>query len=568
MNKFQVKLTGPDNNYPERATLKVGDSVKLYQDANNKFSQNAVQVATTDNRVLGFVAENVDAKHQTKSSKELYVSFGQSDYVTGIVVKELGMSRGCTQFLIDVNINPMTNQKQQSQVDTDTLYVEMTLGGARLIYKELTALTADIALNGSSEQVTIVAEGDKLIAEYNNGKAGLLKETDSSTMFVKDGEDFLPSVENKRIENELLHRMVSEFGQEGTVFEGTVLLDGTKLITYVKLPKSIREEAIIRFGVGEVISRVVKENILSEKEAKEILSVMQDSGFDEDLIKRSFATMVKYEQEAMKLIPKKPETLFIGPELVEETMFYATLGKGQHLLFEGAKGLGKNHLSEQIAWMLQRPLLELPINSELDNSTLFGNNSVKYDEKGNMSVGFDPEVLIRGAEMGAIVVADEMNTGLASILSGANGLWDSRRRISVPGYKTIVAHPNFITIATINPGYMGTDELNEATAERFVPIVFETDVKIDKIIKSHFPKINKRNLDLMKKTFDDMQKLVRDGRIEEKSITIRGFLVAAEATLNGKKLHKAMITNVAHRARDLDDRKTLKNLIQDNIGNE
>lgn len=570
MEKVFIKLTGPDNLYPARANLKEGDSVKLFQDANNKHSENAVQITTVDNQILGYVSENADAKHSAKSSKEIYVSFGASDYLTGIVTKSLGMSRGSTQFLVEVLLNPMTNGQAAPKVtDTDTQFVEMELGGARSVYKELATLTADIALDGKKQEVEVVSENGKLIAMYNGGKAGVFKESDAKTMFtLADGDSFIPA-KDTRMENELLIRIVTEFGQEGTKFEGHVLLEGKSLKAYIALPKNVRDEASIRYGVGEVITRVVSEGICDEKTAKKIFSVMQENGFDEDLVKRCFATFTTYPEEYKQLIPKEPDTLFIGKELVHEVMFYLSMGeRSRHLLFEGAKGLGKNVLAEQAAWMLQRPLLELAVNSGTDNTSLFGSQTVSYDDKGQMTIEYSPEVLIRGAEVGAIVVVDEMNTGIQSIFSGANGLWDKRGRISVPGYRTVVAHKNFATISTINPGYTGTMDLNEATAERFIPILFESDVLIKDIIIKHFPKVSKRNLNLLGSIFDDMQKLVRDGRIEATSITIRGMIDAAEATTYGMKLHKALITNVANRSRDYDDRKTLKNLITDSVGNE
>ena len=47
---------------------------------------------------------------------------------------------------------------------------------------------------------------------------------------------------------------------------------------------------------------------------------------------------------------------------------------------------------------------------------------------------------------------------------------DYRRCIDIPGYDQIRLHPASRFIATMNYGYAGTRELNEALASRFVVI--------------------------------------------------------------------------------------------------
>ena len=47
---------------------------------------------------------------------------------------------------------------------------------------------------------------------------------------------------------------------------------------------------------------------------------------------------------------------------------------------------------------------------------------------------------------------------------------DHRRRIDIPGYNRILLHPATRFIGTMNYGYAGTRELNEALVSRFMGI--------------------------------------------------------------------------------------------------
>ena len=53
-------------------------------------------------------------------------------------------------------------------------------------------------------------------------------------------------------------------------------------------------------------------------------------------------------------------------------------------------------------------------------------------------------------------------------LAVLHSLLDYRRMMDIPGYDLLELHPATRFIATMNYGYAGTRELNEALASRFV----------------------------------------------------------------------------------------------------
>ena len=72
--------------------------------------------------------------------------------------------------------------------------------------------------------------------------------------------------------------------------------------------------------------------------------------------------------------------------------------------------------------------------------------------------------------MGGFGVLDEINMEKNESLAVLHATLDFRRIIDVPGYDRITLHPATRFIATMNYGYAGTRELNEALMSRFMVI--------------------------------------------------------------------------------------------------
>lgn len=66
---------------------------------------------------------------------------------------------------------------------------------------------------------------------------------------------------------------------------------------------------------------------------------------------------------------------------------------------------------------------------------------------------------------------------------------DYRRSIDVPGYDKIELHPAARFIGTMNYGYAGTKELNEALVSRFLVIQMpdQNEETLEKIFTTSFP---------------------------------------------------------------------------------
>ena len=98
------------------------------------------------------------------------------------------------------------------------------------------------------------------------------------------------------------------------------------------------------------------------------------------------------------------------------------------------------------------------------------------------------------AEYGGFGILDEINMAKNDAVSVLHATLDYRRSIDVPGYDKIDLHPAARFIGTMNYGYAGTKELNEALVSRFLVIDMpaQTEESLEFIFHRMFPNIKKR----------------------------------------------------------------------------
>lgn len=80
----------------------------------------------------------------------------------------------------------------------------------------------------------------------------------------------------------------------------------------------------------------------------------------------------------------------------------------------------------------------------------------------NGEVQFRPGPVYECATRGGFGVFDEINMARNEAMAVLHSLLDYRRRIDIPGYRMIEVDPACRFIATMNYGYSGTREMNEA----------------------------------------------------------------------------------------------------------
>ena len=158
--------------------------------------------------------------------------------------------------------------------------------------------------------------------------------------------------------------------------------------------------------------------------------------------------------EAETRIPV-PQCLYYGTEVWESAA--AALLCGQHLLLAGPKATGKNVLAENLAAVFGRPVWDVSMYVNVDAAALIGADTLQKGE-----VVFREGPICRCARLGGFGVLDEVNMAKNEALAVLHATLDHRRVIDVPGYERITLDEATRFIGTMNYGYAGTRELNEA----------------------------------------------------------------------------------------------------------
>ena len=205
------------------------------------------------------------------------------------------------------------------------------------------------------------------------------------------------------------------------------------------------------------------------------------------------------------------------------------MGNGSDLLV-GDKATGKNMLAENLAHAFGRPLWNVSFHINMDASYMIGTDTFRDGQ-----VTFRPGPVYESALKGGFCVLDEINMARNEALAVLHSALDFRRVINVPGYDSICVHPAARFIATMNYGYAGTRELNEALTSRFMVIHMPqiSAENLEKLIRRGFPTMKKTYVSQFVGLFNDIEKKCESGELSSRVLDLRGMLDAISLMKSG-----------------------------------
>ena len=264
--------------------------------------------------------------------------------------------------------------------------------------------------------------------------------------------------------------------------------------------------------------------------------------------------------EAVRNRISEPKIPFYGKEILE--MAIAALLQGSNLLLTGGKATGKNILAENLAWMFGRPSYNISFNVNTDSSSLIGTDTFRNNE-----VQLRKGSVYRCAEEGGFGVFDEINMAKNDAASVLHATLDYRRMIDVPGYERIELHPATRFIGTMNYGYAGTRELNEALVSRFLVIDMPelSEENLKKIIRHDYPEIKEAAEDAFCGLFLDLQTKAQNSEISTKALDLRGLLGALGAVEIGLKPYQAVQMGITNKAFDIFEKEIVSDMVMTRI---
>lgn len=293
---------------------------------------------------------------------------------------------------------------------------------------------------------------------------------------------------------------------------------------------------------------------------KDLIEFLKTEGVSSGLLSRVTEYRSQYGGEQLpenisRRVPQ-PEVTYYGKTVWEKAI--AALLSGENLLLAGPKATGKNVLAENLAFLFGRPLWDVSFHVSVDAAYLIGTDT--YD--GN-KVTFRPGPIHNCATFGGFGVLDEINMARNEALAVLHSTLDFRHVIDVAGYDRIHVSPAARFIGTMNYGYAGTRDLNEALCSRFaildMPLISEND--LDRLLADVFPSMKEKIRRQFLSLFYEIEKKAEAAEISERALDLRGLIDAIRLMDKGISSGDALEMCIVNKTFDAYERKLVSDVI-------
>ena len=291
------------------------------------------------------------------------------------------------------------------------------------------------------------------------------------------------------------------------------------------------------------------------------LKFLEEQGVSSSLINKivKFREVYPVSDEVKNRIIK-PAIPFYGKDILE--MAIAGILQGQNLLLTGPKATGKNILAENLAYIFNRPSYNISFHVNTNSGDLIGTDTFEDNE-----VKLRKGSIYRCAEYGGFGILDEINMAKNDAVSVLHATLDHRRSIDVPGYDKIEMDDATRFIGTMNYGYAGTKELNEALVSRFLVIDMpgQNEETLEYVFKTKFPTIKEEALKQWIGLFLDLQLKADNSEITTKALDLRGMIGALRTISCGLKPSLAVKMGVVNKCFDIFEKEIVQDVVMTRI---
>ncbi len=253
---------------------------------------------------------------------------------------------------------------------------------------------------------------------------------------------------------------------------------------------------------------------------------------------------------------QSPRFTYYGREVWEEAI--CSLLAGQNLLLSGPKATGKNVLAENLAFLFGRQSWNISFHINVDASYLIGSDT--FD---GSRVVFRPGPVYQVAREGGFGILDEINMAKNEAVAVLHATLDHRRIIEVSGYDRIALHPAARFIATMNYGYAGTREINEALGSRFaviqMPVITEKQLSL-LLLREHRD-MSAQMVKQLCAVFYELCAKAESAEISARAVDLRGILDASGLMALGLRPLEAMDMCISNKVFDSTERAIIHDLI-------
>lgn len=251
-----------------------------------------------------------------------------------------------------------------------------------------------------------------------------------------------------------------------------------------------------------------------------------------------------------------PRFHYLGKDILEKAICALLCEK--NLLLAGPKATGKNVLAENLAWIFGRPCWNVSFHVNVDASYLIGTDTFDGEK-----VVFRPGPVYQCARYGGFGILDEINMAKNEAMAVLHATLDYRRILEVSGYDRIVLHPAARFIGTMNYGYAGTRELNEALGSRFLVLQMPTisEKQLDLLLKTEYPEIGRNMCRQLSAIFYELDAKAESAEISPRAVDLRGLLDAVALMRLGLSPLDACDMGLTNKVFDATERAIIHDVI-------
>lgn len=294
-----------------------------------------------------------------------------------------------------------------------------------------------------------------------------------------------------------------------------------------------------------------------------MLTFLQEQGIAPCLIDSLEAYKAAYPWSNQDRPLLAPGFQYYGKEIWEQAL--GALLAGENLLLVGAKATGKNVLAENLAYCFGRGDWNVSFHVNMDAAMMLGSDTFRDGQ-----VQFRPGPVYECASQGGFCILDEINMARNEALAALHSMLDFRRILDIPGYGRLKMHPATRFIATMNYGYAGTRELNEALASRFAVIALPpaNEHMLANLLKKQYGHLSDKIRSSVIALFMDLQLKYQQGEISSKAVDLRGLLGALGIYQQGLGLRSALQMGLVNKVFNEDERQIIQDLLDLRIGKD
>ena len=294
-----------------------------------------------------------------------------------------------------------------------------------------------------------------------------------------------------------------------------------------------------------------------------MLTLLQEKGIAPCIIESLEAYKAAYPWSNQDRPLLAPGFQYYGKEIWEQAL--GALLAGENLLLVGAKATGKNVLAENLAYCFGRGDWNVSFHVNMDAAMMLGSDTFRDGQ-----VQFRPGPVYECASQGGFCILDEINMARNEALAALHSMLDFRRILDIPGYGRLKMHPATRFIATMNYGYAGTRELNEALASRFAVIALPpaNEHMLANLLEKQYGHLSDKIRSSVIALFMDLQLKYQQGEISSKAVDLRGLLGALGIYQQGLGLRSALQMGLVNKVFNEDERQIIQDLLDLRIGKD